>query len=434
VLPRARGLRDALSPEALARAAAVGLALLAPTLVLLGLASVPVTPATIAAAAAVFAALRARPGRAEFSGASAPDAGALRLSFVVPTAAWLVFAAKVAAVPVWAWDHYMVWGMKSRVMLSGGFLDLAVLRAAPYSMANADYPLGLPMAWRILALGAEPSAPVFRIAHVVFGLGVALAVRQILREADCGPVWPDAIAGFAAISPLFWDTESLGIAEMPLAWAALTAFGLVLRAARGGAGLSLAAGVATGALPWIKKQGGSLAILIVGAAALLAGRAHSRPEGKKTLIAIAAVAAGMWGAAAALEHRFLLRGRTSFFAGDWLARTRARLDHPLSVLGPAGRELLEPAWFGFWIALAAAAIWAVRRRDAEAIAAFAVVAAQAALYVMVYFATYLVPEAHVRSSLFRLLAALLPLGAVGIGLAARAGPAREEPAAPISAS
>ncbi len=425
LLPRARSLRSALAPEALGLAAAAGLAVTAPALLLLGLADVPVHAGTIAAGTLLFAiAFRALRGRAS----EEPDAlGVPRpaVSALVPAAALAVFAAKVAAVPLWSWDHYAVWGMKSRAMLTDGLLDLAFLRAFPYAMANADYPLGLPMVWRVLTLGAEPSALDFRICHVLFGAGVVLAVRRILREAGAPGLWPDAASAFVAVSPLFWDTESLGIAEMPLAWFALTALGLALRSARERGGLALPAGAVLGFLPWVKKEGASLALWIVAAAAV-AG-APRRSDRLRRLLPAGLLAAAMAGAAIALERRLLPRGLTSFFAGDWAVRARERLAHPLSVLAPVGREFLSPAWLGFWILAAAAFAIAWRRRRSEALAVFGIVLAQIALYVPVYFATYLEPAAHVRASFFRLLAALLPIGAVGIGLTPASPPEGAEP-------
>jgi hypothetical protein len=415
-----------ISFETAALAAALGIAVTSPALVLLGLAGLPVTAPSIAAVALIFASLSLLPGTRAAAAAGPVRVGpAERLSALVPAGALLVFAGKIAAVPLWCWDHYVVWGMKSRALWAGGILDLSLLQARPFSMANADYPLGLPMAWRVLTLGAEPVALDFKVAHVLFGVGVALAVRQIVRENGASGIWPDAAATFVAVSPLFWDTESLGIAEMPLAWFALTALGLGMRLVGGEANLVLAAGAAVGFLPWVKKEGATLAVLVLAAAGHF-GSAPGFAARLRRVSAAAALAAAMGIAAVLLERRYLPRGLTSFFAADWTARFAARIRHPMEVLRPAGRELLHPAWLGFWFFLAAGLAVAVRRRQRESLAAFGVVLGQAALYLPVYFATYLDPAAHIRSSLFRLLAALLPVGVVGIALAAGAPP-REAP-------
>lgn len=409
-----------ISLETVARAGALGIAVTSPALVLLGLAGLPVTAVSIAAVVLAFASLSLRRGVGDGSAPpSAPSGRAERLSSLVPAGALLVFAGKIVAVPLWCWDHYVVWGMKSRALWTGGILDLTLLQARPFSMANSDYPLGLPMAWRVLTLGAEPVALDFKICHVLFGIGVVLAVRQIVKESGALGIWADAAASFVAVSPLFWDTESLGIAEMPLAWFALTALGLALRLARSEPGLGLAAGAALGFLPWVKKEGTSLAVLLLAGPVLL-GSARGLPARLRRARPAAGIAAAIGVAAVLLERRLLPRGLTSFFAGDWSGRLGARIRHPIAVLAPAGRELLFPAWLGFWLFLAAGLAFALRRRRSEALAAFGVVLGQAALYLPVYFATYLDPAAHIRASLFRLLAALLPIGAVGIALAAGA--------------
>src|SRR5262245_48130733 len=264
----AMGRAPRMTLETVARAAALGIAVTSPALVLVGLAGLPVAAPSIAAVALAFASLSLLPAKRARAAAEepAPRGPMERLSALGPAGALLVFAGKIAAVSRWCWDHYVVWGMKSRALWAGGIFDLSLLQARPFFMANADYPLGLPMAWRILTLGAEPVSLDFEIAHVLFGVGVALAVRQIVRENGASGIWPDAAASFVAVSPLFWDTESLGIAEMPLAWFALTALGLCFRLARGESSLSFAAGAALGFLPWVKKEGVTLAVLILVAA------------------------------------------------------------------------------------------------------------------------------------------------------------------------
>jgi hypothetical protein len=101
-----------------------------------------------------------------------------------------------------------------------------------------------------------------------------------------------------------------------------------------------------------------------------------------------------------------------------MERVSARLPHVLQVLGKTGAELVARDWIGFWQVFLLAAAYGIWRRDRCAVALSAVVAGQTALYLFVYLGTYLDPAAHIRSSFFRLMSALLPLAAVAVGLLA----------------
>jgi hypothetical protein len=416
-LPRARHLRDEFGPLRIGRAAAVGLAFLVPTIFLLGVWRLPVRAPEIVCVALLFAAAGAQWSRGVGSlepGRAAAGPGYLSLSFAIVAAALGVFVWKVTVVPVWTWDHYMVWGMKSRIMVTDGMLDLKFLQGYPFFEANADYPLGLPAAWRILTLGAEPAAIDFKICHVFFGVGVVLAVNQILAEAGVGVLWRDAASGFVAVSPLFWDTESLGNAEMPLCWFALTGLGLLLGSPPLPGRFGWVAGCVIGLLPWIKKEGLTLAVLLFSARCAVSWRRAGSSVRVEGVLSIG-IAAGALAAAALLVERLLLPRGLPFFVGSWWTRAWGRLLGPGPLLKAVGREMLSADWFGFWIVFAGLLALALVRRETPALAVFAAVLGQISLYVFTYFATYLDPVAHVNASFFRILGALLPLGVVGAG-------------------
>lgn len=336
------------------------------------------------------------------------------LSSLVLFLAATTFVWKVAVLPVWTWDHYMVWGMKTRRMADGGFLDLEFLKAVPFLKANPDYPLGLPVLWRLLTLGHEPVAADFKICHALFGLAVVLLVRLILLEAGSSPFRANTVAAFVGISPLFWSTESVGIAEMPLCAAALAGLCLVLRwQSTSNKSAVMVSGVLLGFLPWIKKEGLSLALLIFGAGWLLARRrAGWKPmQALPALVGLSLVAGGTL----VVEWSYLPRG-TSFFVGSWWSRAAHRVPATMDLLGAMGKELVASDWLGFWIAFPLIMAWALYRRADRTVAVCIVVVGQSALYTTTYFATYLDPVFHVNASLFRVMGALLPLAAVGVGL------------------
>src|SRR5687768_2058961 len=63
-----------------------------------------------------------------------------------------LFLAKVVLAPLWSWDHFAIWGMKSRLMVTEGRLDLGFLALPGLEQSVTYYPVGLPMLWRLLAL------------------------------------------------------------------------------------------------------------------------------------------------------------------------------------------------------------------------------------------------------------------------------------------
>jgi hypothetical protein len=330
------------------------------------------------------------------------------ISRAVLVAALVIFAWKVHRVPVWSWDHHSVWGMKARHLAEGGFLNLSFLRVAPFRYTNPDYPIGLPVLWRILTLGREPAWPDFKVCHVLFGVATIGLFRLALRTGGASASFANATAAFVAASPLYWDTESLGLAEMPLAAAMLAAVVLLLRRREDPRERPPAwlLGFLLGFLSWIKQEGLSLAILLFAAAWVMSRR------GARAAGAVFVVTAG---AALALGG-----GSPSgpFLSGDWPHRFLQRLPHAEAVLGNMVTELAASDWIGFWPAFVLAAGWAIWRRDRCAVVLSAVVAGQTALYLFVYLGTYLDPAAHIRSSFFRLMSALLPLAAVAVGLLA----------------
>ncbi|HTO77711.1 MAG TPA: hypothetical protein VMQ61_16695, partial [Thermoanaerobaculia bacterium] len=376
--------------------------------------------ASIGIAAAIGILTRCLLPRRAWTLPSSPPEGRwpLFVSRVVLAAALAIFAWKVHRVPLWSWDHYSVWGMKARHLAEGGFLNLSFLRVAPFRYTNPEYPIGLPVLWRILTLGRTPAWPDFKVCHVLFGVATVGLFRLALRAGGVSSSFANAAAAFVAASPLYWDTESLGLAEMPLAAAILAAAVLLLRRREdpGERPPAWLLGFLLGSLPWIKQEGLSLAVLLLAASWVL-GRspgAGRRPPGARAVLALSFLVTA--GPAIALD-RALPPGQP-FLQGEWMLRFSARLPHVLRVLGKMGEELVASDWIGFWPVFLLAAAYGIWRRDRRVAALSAVVAAQTALYLFIYLGTYLDPAAHIRSSFFRIMSALLPLAAVAAVLSA----------------
>jgi hypothetical protein len=336
---------------------------------------------------------------------------------------------KIIRAPLWSWDHFAIWGVKARSMLAGGHLQLGFLRSL--YQTRTDHPLGVPMAWLVLTLGEAPSPAVFKVLHALFALALVAVLRTAVRRATSSPALANAAAAFLAVSPLLWDSEAMGLAEVPLAlWATV---GLLL------AGPGLAAprsrpwvpGLALGFLPWIKQEGLVLGLLLL--AAMLLPMLPMLPtlqiararRGGAAVAGAAAAAVRLCGPALALMagalafQKLVLPPGVSFFLGDWWRRGLDRLPLVVDIQRRCLSLLLQPDWLGFWIVLAALTAVAAARRQGMALAVIAIVWIQVLVYDLTAVFTYLPPLDHLDASFFRICAALVPIGLLGMAMLSR---------------
>lgn len=417
LLPRPARLCGGILPGWCSLAVALGLAVLVPFVFIVGLLGLPVFGWWMVGIQLSIATLACWFGpRRTVAVLAVRDLNGPRawLSSVVLLGALVSFGWKIAVVPVWTWDHYMVWGAKARRLVDSGFMDLQFLRVSPFRDANPDYPLGLPLLWRVLTLGQEPTSLDFKVCHLLFGLAVVSLVRLVLFEAGATAFRANVVAALVAVSPLFWDTESLGLAEMPLCATALAGLCLVLRwRSTGFAKGGWLTGVMLGFLPWIKKEGLWLAILLLGAGWVLSRLdANRRP----VQLAAAALAFAVMGGGALLVEWIYLPGGLSFMTGSWWSRVVHRVPDAMNLFSVMCEQLVAIEWLGFWFAFPLVIICAVWWRAEVVLAVCGVVLGQVGLYAAVYLATYLDPVAHITVSFSRVMGALLPLAAVGMGL------------------
>lgn len=340
------------------------------------------------------------------------------LAWGVLVVALAVFAWKVIEAPLWSWDHHAIWGLKVRRLVAVGlFPGWLAPPAFPYSAPQ--YPLGWPLLVAPLAAVTGAGAALFKTVHVLCGVALALLVRLAIRRGGGDRLTATTAASLTAVSPLFWDTESLGLADLPLALCAvagLVAFLTVLRSESVRPWLLVLAGLAFGFLPWMKTEGWSLSTALLGAASLMGFARLGR-----RLLALLLPAVTLWILYFPFHAAFTSPG-TGFFAGDWPGRVLDRIFGLPGILGRMGLVLVDPAWLGVWILFLAALAWAVVRRrgvgrQGPAILLAGVVLAQLGVYAFVYLATYLDPAAHIDSSFLRIAAALVPLAVIAGGVA-----------------
>ncbi|MEP7132167.1 MAG: hypothetical protein ABI914_03305 [Acidobacteriota bacterium] len=415
---------------------AVGLSLAAPVAFGCLALGVPLPPRVIAGGEAFAAVLfllarrRHRPPDESLRAAPSDHRGLRRLSALLVAVGFGVCAWKWARAPLWSWDHFAIWGMKARKLFPFSSLDLEVLRLPALTVSNPQYPLGLPIAWRLLTLD-EPAARAFRGAHALFGLGALLALRRAVRRATGSVVLANALGGVLCVSPLFWDSEALGLAEMPLAFLAVAAAALLLELRHlppvpaVPAVPAWAAGVTIGFVSWIKQEGVVLTglLLLLGALVVLASD-RSRSDLRRLLAALAFPAVVVAGAGWWLDRILLPRG-FGFFVGNWRERGLARLHDPLPIVRALARELFSADWLGFWIVISIVFAVAFLRRCWPAVFVLSAVAVDMAAFASVYVFTYLDPAEHIASSFFRIAAATVPLALLGGALLAERAAPRE---------
>jgi hypothetical protein len=306
-------------------------------------------------------------------------------------------------------------------------LELGFLAWPELAPGRVDHPLGLPLTWLVLTLGRPPEPADFKALHLLMGIGLLLVVRGAARRATGSWTWGNLAAAALALSPLFWDTEALGLAELPLAlWAACGA--ALLLATRWSPRSAAAGGLVLGFLPWLKSEGLPLAILVLAALAW-AGEGPAPRRWRSPAAAAAAFAAAALGAW--WVGRFVLPPGVSFFLGDWLERGTARLPQVREVAGFCLRELLAWDWLLFWPVLAGGSLLAIVRGRHRAAALAAAVWLQVAIYGATALFTYLDPISHLEAAFFRISAALVPLGLIVLAeISVRGGRPLEEVAAP----
>jgi hypothetical protein len=413
-LPRARRF----SASAIAQDFILGLSIVVPLAFAWGLAGLPWSPLSMTGLALGTALVlrRARPDRSVAAPVRSRPRGLDRAAELLLALGALIGVWKWLRTPLWSWDHFAIWGLKARRMVVDGTLDLAFLGLRAHVVSNPPYPIGLPLAWRFLS-PSLPSAADFRLAHALFAASLLAATHAAARRLGASRAAAALLAAALCASPLFWDTEAVGLADLPLAAVAVAAFLLALEA-REEEFPAWPAGLALGFLSWIKMEGLPLGAFL--AAACVAGLA-----GRKRLAMVAPWALST--AAALATQRWLLPASGGFLQGDWRARLSERARDPLAVLSAMLRELTGPEWLGLWLLFAVAAVASLFLPAPTARRLSAVVLAQLLVFAFIYFATFLDPAKHIWSSFHRIAAALLPLAL--LVMAGIAGASRKSPLA-----
>lgn len=381
--------------RSLALAWPIGLAALAIPLAIAGSCGLPLGPLAVAidsVALVAFALIALRKTDKQSSG---PSIKGEPVSAAIAFAAFALDVWKIVVTPLWSWDHFAIWGVKARLLgATHRFGSIA-------EGLHPEYPVGFPVVLHVLSGGEVPDQWMFRAIHILFLACVLLLVRTLVLQHTMSPVTANLSSAFLALTSVAWDTEAVGLADLPLVTFAVAACILAF-GERADFGLALSLGF----LPWVKQEGLPLAFFIM-IAAIAVSRDRRRTMHAMFVAVIIAAPSLFVGVAAG----------TSFFAGNWWARATHRLRHPGAVLHELWLHLRSGATLGLWRIVPVALVWAVVRRERRAAALLSVVLAQMIVYCLVYFASFLPPAEHIRSSFHRIATALAPLVVAGVAIA-----------------
>ena len=319
---------------------------------------------------------------------------------------------KILGSELWSWDHVAAWGFRARKIAVGSH---DFLERPGFDGSNPDYPLGLAFSWLVGTGGAPPSGGDVRVATVLMILALG-SLLFVMLEGLRGPLRL-LIVGAMLAGPLVWDTEGLGLAELPfVVWltaavALWTPLGTRVRRAGWWSLMFLAM------LAWTKQEGIVVAALLGAPGALwMYRRSGVRSAAIWCAGLTGSLAAIRWLTAAQTEHG------TSFLEGGAGDRIMERLREPLEVLSLLPDTLAHPQWLPWYVALGLLVAEFARARPffrgpGIGIGVMAASAGVAAAYVLVYFGTYLEPADHVATSWHRILGPVLWTLALGLTLA-----------------
>lgn len=326
---------------------------------LLSLFGVGWTRATVLVAIAVLALAAVR-----FLGRTAPrplEGSPLDAAIALYAAAYASFA--VAGAP-WAWDFWMLWGLKARTYFEHGGIDVRFLADAHHAFVQPDYPQLVPLTLAFPAvLGGAWDDRWLGFLFAVWALAATLVVRDLAaREL------PRHAASAAALAVLaLTSSRYIGLGETPLVAFTITGLLFTRRAILGDAAARVPAAILLGLAASTKNEGLTLLIAVAIALCFCARRLLVIPAGAMLVTAPWMIA------------------RAIYDLPAWLAKSGPleRLAARLPQLGTIAAKLLErldKPWL--WLIIIVALVLARRERFLVT-----VVALQLAFFLAVYLVT-----------------------------------------------
>jgi 4-amino-4-deoxy-L-arabinose transferase-like glycosyltransferase len=346
-----------------------------------------------------------------------PRLGGWELLFVaVITVETILVGFAALVVPLQAWDSWVNWASRARVLFLDQSLSAAVYNDPSRLPTNLSYPLLLPLQedWFFVWAGGADERAV-GLVSLFFFLSLVLlfwsaACRVLPRRGAL------AVTALLASVPRVTRGAPVGLADLPMAALVLVSFLLTAETLDGGEqgdSLPLLALLA-GLLPWLKDEGWLWLALLAGVVAFGLFARFRRGESRLSRVALAftlflAIAASV---SAAWQLFLASRGTIRYvflpLTLETLARNSGRLPE---IARSLVKTSLDPAWNFVWplvgLVLLVARRRALTRRDGWLVVpVVAFVSLGSLSYAFSRFEPF---EAHLRNSVDRLLLQALPL-------------------------
>lgn len=363
---------------------------------------------------------------------------ALAWLLIVVLAAQIVIVVVVAVGrPLWGWDSWATWGIKSRTIFLEGSITPTLFADPSRGPTLLGYPLLFPLveAWLYAWLGAPDDRLVGLIA-VLFYLGLIAVFHAAVCRRGIEPRVALAATTALATTPLVVGLSAMVFADIPLALLMLIGTVYFVEWVEGGAPGTLAiAAIASGLMPWTKREGLALLAAIVAAVIVAGWKSRRAWIGGAALVGSAALLSGPWWFVVATNRVQFLDfqpvGPTAFWSNLSRLPTIARLELT---------SFASPDWNFLWplAAIFALVHWRMLVRPSRATSRFAVALPLAVVFYIsgtslgYVFSTYAPYQQHVLTSFYRLLAQVLPLAVLWIACADGWSPAGGNPGVPAT--
>jgi hypothetical protein len=344
-----------------------------------------------------------------------PDRGAWRspvplVLLALTLAGVSIYLVRSLAEPMWSNDFLAIWGLKGKAIFADAGLPQWLFRWPEFEFSHPDYPIGLPLVYAGIAFLLDRwDDQAAALLFPFFQVGTLLVLVGWLRRRGVGLVVALAAGAFVANFGVLYSAWLTGMAEIPAAFAFLllgTALWDVLDDADPGSVRRL---LLASLLAAATKNEGVFVVAVAGA--LLVFRAARQRERRLWTGAAAVLISGL---GSVLLHRHAL-GNHQIRDLDpgllWRPGLGARL---METLREEWIQLVRPIWPGI---LAVIALLGLGGRRPRANPIFILVAASLVTYLALPVLSTFGPGWLIHWTVGRIIGALVPLLAAGVGMA-----------------
>jgi hypothetical protein len=288
----------------------------------------------------------------------------------------------------WDWDFWAIWGLKARLFVFAGGIDMTFLSNPDVARQHPDYPPLVPLLYSFSALvRGEWDDRWLGVFFVAFAVAAVLVLREELRRATGSDT-------FSALSTLALSGTAcsswIGLGDGVLAAFGTSALLVLARGVREDDRRAMTlAGILMGIVTLTKNEGLALA-----AAATVSLLAFSR----RRFVSFAVPA--LFVSAPWLVWRQALKLETDVMSGGILARATERLSNPTEFFSAIGQGSVDRA--GFWLILVVLLLVGGRevvRRHGMILTAILI---QVACYFAIYAGTMHDLSWHIKTSMERI--------------------------------